>query len=103
MQTLVRRHRLKVNVVMELDSPEAIAYLVARGFGVSLLPLSAYIRDLGKRVRATLLTEPEVCRDIGLIHREGQGDQPLIIALRDCLLEMPKKRCPIVRRIAMNS
>ena len=102
-QVLVHRHRLKVNMVMELDSLEAIANMVARGFGVALLPLSAYIRGLGNRVRASLLTEPEVSRDIGLIHRKGQGDQSLIFALRDCLVAMPKERSPRLRRITMNS
>jgi len=103
LQALVRRHRLKVNVVMELDSLEAIANMVARGFGVALLPLSAYIRGLGNRVRVMLLSDPEVCRDIGLIHHDGQGDQSLILALRDCLIDTPKERSPRVRRIAINS
>jgi len=101
--SLFRRHHLKINEVMELDSLEAIAAMVARGFGVSILPLSAYIRGLGKQVRIALLSEPQSARDIGLIYRHGQSDPALVSALCESLLAAPKDPPVRLRRIAMHS
>ena len=98
---LLRRHRLKVNTAMELDSLEAIAALVARGFGVAVLPYSAYLRMHGKALRIALLTQPSMTRRIGLIWREGQGDPALVAALRDTLLSLKPERPGRLRQLPL--
>jgi DNA-binding transcriptional LysR family regulator len=103
-RSLFRRHRLKVNEVMELNSLEAIAAMVARGFGISILPLSGYVWALEKRVKVRLLNEPEFVREIGLIHRQDQAHPALVSAMRDSLLAtIPKAPPGRLRRIAMDS
>lgn len=101
---LFRRHRLRINEVMELNSLEAIAAMVARGFGVSILPLSGYLQALGDRVQVAVLTEPQTARAIGLIHRQDQSHPALVQALRESLTAtLPKDRATRVRRLAMAS
>ena len=85
-QALVRRHRLKLNEVLELNSSEAIAAMVARGYGISILPLSSYIWALQDKVTVAKLTQPSVHRKIGLIHRADQGNAELVGALHASLL-----------------
>lgn len=101
---MFRRHRLKINEVMELDSLDAIAGMVARGFGISILPLSGYLRTLKNQVRIALLTEPQLARQIGLIHRQDQGRVALVSALRDSLVQtMRLDRPQRLQQLALNS
>lgn len=99
---LLRRHRLKVTPAMELDSLEAIAAVVARGFGVAVLPYSEYLRMHGSALRLALLAKPEMTRRIGLIWREGNGDPALVHAVRDSLLAVRPERPARLRRLAMS-
>ncbi len=99
-----RRHRLKVNEVMELNSLEAIAGMVMRGFGISILPLSGYLWALENRVQFWLLTEPQISREIGLIHRVDQGHPALVSALREILIKtISKKDSGHVKQLAIGS
>ena len=83
---LVRRYRLKLNEVLELNSSEAIAAMVARGYGISILPLSSYIWALQGKVTVATLARPSVHRKIGLIHRADQANAALVGALHSSLL-----------------
>lgn len=98
---LLRRHRQKIDEVMELDSLEAIAAMVARGFGVALLPYSAYLRMHGDALRIALLAGPQPGRRIGLVWREGKGDPALVAALRDSLMAVKPERPARLRRIPL--
>lgn len=99
---LLRRHRLKLNEAMELDSLETIAAMVARGFGVSIMPLSLS-RALDDRIQIALLTEPQSAREIGLMHRNNHGREALISAVLGNLLAIPTERPTRLKRIALSS
>ncbi|HEY9278889.1 MAG TPA: LysR family transcriptional regulator [Eoetvoesiella sp.] len=100
---LLRRHRLQINETMELDSLEIITSMVARGFGVSILPLMPSRWALDERVRVALLTDPPVTREIGLIHRNVHDREQLVAALRKSLLAVPKEPAVDIRKIAIRS
>lgn len=70
---VLRRHRVRVNYVMELDNIETIKRSVEAGLGVSLLPAPT----LASEVRArTLVARPPAegpfLRPIGLIYRRSR-------------------------------
>lgn len=87
---LLRQYRLRVRESMELDSIETIAGMVARGFGVSILPLTPARWSLDERVAVMPLARPRVTREIGVVYKMGNERQPLIDALQDGLLAVPK-------------
>ena len=62
----LRRARITVNDVVELDELQAIGKLVARGVGVALLPLSA-ATELPEHVHALSLGDDIFHREIGLV------------------------------------
>ncbi len=99
-----RRHRLKINEVMELNSLEAIAAMVVRGFGISILPASGYLWALEKQVQLSLLTEPQISRQIGLVHRVDQGHPALVSALSEILTQtVSRKKSGHLRALRMDS
>lgn len=68
---LLKKHRVRVNYVMEFDNIETIKRSVEAGIGVSILPETAVANE----VRAKLLVtrsflEGEFRRPIGIIHRK---------------------------------
>jgi DNA-binding transcriptional LysR family regulator len=67
-QTL-RRHNVKVDTVMELDTPDGISEMVARGFGVSIIPLydARWLSD--PRLRIWRFRQPRLERGVGLVER----------------------------------
>lgn len=92
LDNVIKRFDLHVHDVMELDSLETIRAMVARGFGVSVLPMSESRWNDDPRVRTWPLVDPVVHRDVGLIEREGTRRQRLTAALRESLLQQPKAR-----------
>src|SRR3954454_3968121 len=65
----LRRSRLNVHDVIELDELQAIVQLVARGIGVALIPKSAGLGKWPARVAALELGEATFQREIGLVQR----------------------------------
>jgi DNA-binding transcriptional LysR family regulator len=100
-QSLLRRHRVRVNEVMELDSIETIRGMVARGFGVSILPLHPSRWGEDPRVNVALL-EPQASRSIGVIELEAHARMQLTSALRACLKGERKTKTPKVRRLSFH-
>ena len=88
----LRGHGIKVNDVMELDSLETIREMVARGFGVSILPLHESRWSDDPRVKAWPLVQPTTYRTVGLVERRQEGRGQLVAALKQCLLEQPKEK-----------
>lgn len=100
----LRRHDIKVNDVMELDSLETIRQMVARGFGVSILPLdeSRWLDDV--RVKTWPLVQPIIYRTVGLIERQAHSRSRFTAVLRASLLEQPKGKTTraIIRTLAIS-
>jgi len=67
--------------VAEVDSREAIALMVRHGLGVSILPDSVPSLARLYGLRAVLLGQPPMTRQIGLAAPEDSPKQPLISAL----------------------
>jgi DNA-binding transcriptional LysR family regulator len=71
--TILRRHGVRVNYVMELDNVETIKRSVEAGLGVSLLPAPTLAAEIRAR---TLVGRPPVegpfHRPIGLLYRRGR-------------------------------
>lgn len=101
---LARRHRLKLNEVLELNSSEAIAAMVARGYGISILPLSSYIWALQDKVAIARLTQPSVHRKIGLIHRTDQANAEVVSVLHSALLRsvFSRESLPVVSEVVLD-
>lgn len=90
--SVLKSHGHKVNDVMELDSLETIREMVARGLGVSVLPLDESRWGDDPRVKAWPLVQPTVYRTVGLVERRTEGRARLVAALKTCLLEQPRKK-----------
>lgn len=88
-QTL-RQHEVKVQTVMELDTPEGISEMVARGFGVSIIPMydARWVTD--KRLSIWRFTKPRLERGIGLIERQAHTRTTLTAALLRHMLEVTR-------------
>jgi len=80
------KKRIAANVVIELDHPEAVKAMVARGFGVSILPESVFS---DKRNSAGIRTFPIPHRDLhralALVHSRTKRLNPIVSALVDLL------------------
>lgn len=100
---LLRRHRLTVRETMELDSLETISAMVARGFGVSIMPLAPSQWRRNRRVNVFRLVKPEAARRIGFVHRFHSGLEVLESAFLDCLKHVPQDRSPDTRQLSMTS
>jgi DNA-binding transcriptional LysR family regulator len=81
----LRRSRLNVHDVIELDELQGIVQLVARGIGVALLPNSAGLGKWPAGVVALELGEATFQREIGLVQRPRHSRQAVAGALADCI------------------
>jgi len=84
---ILKTHGIRVNDAMELDSLETIREMVARGLGVSILPLAESRWSDDPRVQAWRLVQPTLYRTVGLVERKAESRSQLIAALRACLLD----------------
>jgi DNA-binding transcriptional LysR family regulator len=73
-------------VTLESNESQRIRRLVARGFGVSILPRSDAERN-GAEVAVSRLVEPSLRRDITLAWREGRRLPPAVAAFLDLARE----------------
>src|SRR5688572_8145516 len=87
---MLRNNGIKVQDVMELDTPEVIAEMVARGFGVSIIPMSDgnWLRD--PRLKVWLLDKPKIERCVSLVERRAHPRSVITSALVRSLLEISK-------------
>lgn len=81
----LRRSRLNVHDVIELDELQGIVQLVARGIGVALLPNSAGLGKWPAGVVALELGEATFQREIGLVQRPRHSRQAVAGTLADCI------------------
>ena len=80
----LKRQRLQVNDIMELDEPAVILRMVREGLGCAILPgLLAGVR--GERVRVMALPGPPLHREIGVLVRQSALKDPVLKALVDSL------------------
>jgi DNA-binding transcriptional LysR family regulator len=84
-ERFLRRSRLNVNDVIELDELQAIVQLVARGIGVALIPNTAGIGKWPASVAVLELGDATFHREIGLVQRPRHSRQAVTDALADCI------------------
>lgn len=71
--TILKGHQVAVDTVMEFDNIETIKRAVEVGSGVSILPDTTVIDEVGSGLLATVdLAEGPFTRDVGVIHRRGR-------------------------------
>ena len=84
-ERFLRRSRLNVHDVIELDELQAIVQLVARGIGVALIPDTAGIGKWPAGVAVLELGDATFHREIGLVQRPCDSRQAVTDALADCI------------------
>jgi DNA-binding transcriptional LysR family regulator len=84
-ERFLRRSRLNVHDVIELDELQAIVQLVARGIGVALIPDTAGIGKWPAGVAVLELGDATFYREIGLVQRPCDSRQAVTDALADCI------------------
>jgi len=72
------------NVILELNSVEAIAELVRQGYGIAVLPLLANADwQRNRQLAVKPLPGPAVIRRVGMLERRHHGKKPLTEAVRN--------------------
>lgn len=82
----LREQRIEVDVALELDELEAIVKMVESGLGVSLLPKAGLWLEHPLKVRVIELGELTFYREMVLLQRYSQRNQPVQKLFADCLL-----------------
>jgi len=82
----LREQRIEVSVALELDELEAIVKMVESGLGVSLLPKAGLWLEHPLKVRVIELGELTFYREMVLLQRYSQRNQPIQKLFADCLL-----------------
>jgi DNA-binding transcriptional LysR family regulator len=82
----LREQRIQVEVALELDELEAIVKMVESGLGVSLLPKAGLWLEHPLKVRVIELGELTFYREMVLLQRYSQRNQPVQKLFADCLL-----------------
>ncbi|KVH48412.1 LysR family transcriptional regulator [Burkholderia diffusa] len=85
----VKKTRVTVHDIAELDELQAIVELVAGGVGVALVPLSTAIR-LPTNVVALQLGDDGFARDIGLVERSVGSRSSALGAFVECIVDAAK-------------
>ncbi|KAA1012946.1 LysR family transcriptional regulator [Paraburkholderia panacisoli] len=81
----LRRSRLNVRDVIEVDELQAIVQLVARGIGVALIPSTVGLGKWPANVVALELGDATFQREIGLVQRPRHSRQAVADVLADCI------------------
>jgi DNA-binding transcriptional LysR family regulator len=94
------KKRIAANVVIELDHPEAVKAMVARGFGASILPESAFPdRRSSAGIRTFPIPHRDLHRALAIVHPRTKAMKPIAAALVD-LLEKHFRRPRVSNRQA---
>ncbi|WP_407919393.1 LysR family transcriptional regulator [Chitinasiproducens palmae] len=83
-ERFLKKTRIDVDEVVELDELQAIVGLVARGIGVALLPHAASLHLPGE-VAVLPLGEHAFHREIVLVQRRAAGQSAIVAQFADCL------------------
>ena len=84
----LRRRSVSVAVAMEFDNIETIKQAVAIGVGVSILPEpTVHLEVRAGLLCAVALTAPELCRPLGMIHRQRKVFTPTLKKFVELLQE----------------
>jgi len=83
----MREQQIEVQVALELDELEAIVKMVESGLGVALIPRAGLWLEYGAKVRILPLGELTFYREIVLLVRHGQRNQPIQQLFARCLLD----------------
>lgn len=78
---------IAVQDIAEIDTVPAIVECVAAGLGASIVPNIA-VRENGRDMLTLPFGEPQVFRQIGMIHRASSAKAELLIALHNKLAEV---------------
>lgn len=82
----LRRSRINVQEIVELDELQAIVDLVAHGVGVALVPLAASLR-VNDAVTVLSLGEETFHRDIGILERNVQPRKKMLERFTQCVID----------------
>ncbi len=82
----LRRRRIPVREVMELDSVEAILAMVGHGLGVAVAPAHSLGTPGGGGLVTAPFGDPPLARRVALVERDRDGESPLVEALLEALL-----------------
>ncbi|MFN0123202.1 MAG: LysR family transcriptional regulator [Blastocatellia bacterium] len=83
---ILRRHKVKVNHVMEFDNIETIKRSVEVGAGVAILPETAVAGEVrGGTLVALHFSEGTFTRPLGIVHRRGRAFSPAARAFMQLL------------------
>ncbi len=82
----LRRRRIQVREVMELDSVEAILAMVGHGLGVAVAPAHSLGAGAGAGLVTAPFGDPPLARRVSLVERDRDGESPLVEALLGALL-----------------
>lgn len=85
--TQLRKRGIAVQEAMELDSLEAIALMVSKGLGVSIVPERAAGLALPAQIVRRPFGQPQLVRRVGLVERARHPRAPLTAALAARLRE----------------
>jgi DNA-binding transcriptional LysR family regulator len=92
------RKRISPRVAIELDETEAIKAMVARGFGVSVLPESAFVyQGNNSEIRTFRIPRKELHRSLALVYPRTRTVRPAVAALI-ALLQKRYKEMPALAR-----
>jgi DNA-binding transcriptional LysR family regulator len=83
----LREQQIEVHVALELDELEAIVKMVECGLGVSLLPEAGLWLEHGAKVRVIRLGALAFYREIVLLQRYSQRQQPIQQLFAQCLTD----------------
>jgi DNA-binding transcriptional LysR family regulator len=83
-ERFLRRIRMTVNDVVELDELQGIVGLVAHGVGVAIVPQAAGLH-VPKTVAALPLGDDTFIREVGLVERNSRNQQSAAADLAECI------------------
>lgn len=88
----LKKMRIGVHEVVELDELQGIVGLVAQGVGVALVPRAASL-VIPEGVAVLTLGEDTFYREVGLVQKEARGTQPATLQFADCLVAAAGASC----------
>lgn len=86
----LKRNRIQVNDVMELDEPAVILQMVRSGLGVSIVPYELVADQLGASIRIYPLKDSRFYREIGILQRINGSANKVLDALVDSLVAIAR-------------
>jgi len=83
-ERFLKKVRITVNEVVELDELQGIVGLVEQGVGVALVPYAASLA-MPPGVTVLALGHDTFCREIGLVQRDSRSVQSAALQFADCV------------------